>query len=83
MDKTLRPVETCKFSAVFVALGLGLAVDVLLVAAELVVAAGLVVAAELLVVAEPLVAVLLLEDAVAWPALGVPRMPPWAVAGTL
>lgn len=84
MDKTLISVEACKFSAIFVALGLEppalvcvpLAVDVLLVVVILL------VAAELLVVAEPLVAVLLLEVAVVWPALGVPRMPPWAMAGT-
>jgi hypothetical protein len=76
--KTLRS-ETCKFSAVFVALGLEppvlvfvpLAGDVLLVVVILLVVDG------------PLVAVLLLEVVVVWPALGVPRMPPWAVAGTL
>jgi hypothetical protein len=76
---TLRLVETWKLSAIFVALGLEppalvcvpLAVDVLLAAAEL------------LLAAELLVAVLLLLAAVDWLALGVPRMPPWAVAGTL
>lgn len=91
MDKTPRPVETCKFSAIFVALGLEppalvcvpLAVDVLLLAAEVLVAGELLATGELLVVAELLVAVLLLVVAVVWPALGVPIMPPWAVAGTL
>jgi hypothetical protein len=62
MDSTLRSVETCKFSAIFVALGLEppvlicvpLAEDVLLVVVILLVLI-------LLVVGGPLVAVLLLE----------------------
>jgi hypothetical protein len=72
-DRTLRLVETWKLSAIFVALGLE---PLALVCVPLAVDV-------LLLAAEPLVAVLLLLVAVDWLALGVPRMPPWAVAGTL
>lgn len=75
----------CKTSAILVAVGppvlvcVPLAGDVLVVVIVLVLLVLLVV----LVVAEALVAVVLLTVAVVGPALGVPRMPPWAVAGTL
>jgi hypothetical protein len=60
MDKTLRSVETCKFSAIFVELGLEALV--LVVCVPLTADVLLVVVVILLVVAEPpLVVVLLLE----------------------
>lgn len=67
MNKILRSAETCKLSAIFVALGLG----------------------PPLLVFDPLVedvlllVVMLLVVAVVCAALGVPRIPPCAVAGTL
>lgn len=79
MNKRLRLVERCKLSAVFAALGLELPVLVCVPLAGDV----LLVVVILLVVGALLVALLLLEVVVAWRALGVPRMPPWAVAGTL
>jgi hypothetical protein len=85
MDKTLRSVERCKLSAVFVALGLEAAP--LLAVVPLAVDVLLLVVMPLAVV--PLAVVLLaavpLAVAVVCPALalGVPRIPPWAVAGTL
>lgn len=67
MDKTLRSAETCKMSAILVALGLE---------APLLVCVPL--AGEVL-----LVVVVLLAVEVVCPALGVPEIPPWAVDGTL
>lgn len=81
IDKTLRSTETCKLSAILVALGLE--PPLLVVCVPLVVDVLLLVVILLVVAGPLLVAVLLLEVVVVWLALGVPKMPPWAVAGTL